>query len=602
MYLKKFVIINFRAIKSLTLDFNKDVNVLIGENNSGKSSIIDALRICLGYGKQIREIGVKITDFYIDRNKPLEDRPNIEFHLHFKINDPLETRYFYEMLHQDKDDISSQEIQLHFRYYIEKKDEKEIVRWKLWGGTNEGQPVNYDSLRFIDYTFLDALRDATQKLRPYSQQNKLAQLFENLITFKDKDGKNIILDKDKKKEFADKLETWLKDKDNEWKYLILEGQTNVNKHLHDSDIEGEQTPIDIAFSGYDYKDIVSNLQLRIPIFSNKESNENELKYFNLNQNGLGQNNLIYAATILGDLLNKKAKGHYHALLIEEPEAHLHPQKQNTFFKYLNDLKGKEIQIFITSHSPTITAKTDLEFVTVLHKDKNEISSLALKESSLTLENRKYLGKFLDVTKSQLFFAKGIILVEGISEALLLPIFSKFIGYDLMRHGIEIVNVNGTSFNHFINLFIAKDQERKKSLNSYCAVLTDNDQHRYSGNKSDRARNVEEICENVDKVLCRLAQNTFEYELFVASEFNARLIRFIYEKMHTKTKLKRSGTLEEKAVEFLNELDKKKDKAEFAHNMAILLEKIYPIKCLINEFKVPSYIEIAIKWVVNGSKN
>ena len=134
--------------------------------------------------------------------------------------------------------------------------------------------------------------------------------------------------------------------------------------------------------------------MRIPILNEAELKDDEQKYFTLNQNGLGQNNLIYAATILGDLLNKKDKGHYHALLIEEPEAHLHPQKQNTFFKYLNDLKEKGIQIFITSHSPTITAKTDLEFVTVLQKQKNEISSLALKDSGLSPENRKYLRKFL----------------------------------------------------------------------------------------------------------------------------------------------------------------------------------------------------------------
>ena len=83
--------------------------------------------------------------------------------------------------------------------------------------------------------------------------------------------------------------------------------------------------------------------------------------------GLGENNLIYSAAVLGDLKNRREeeKEHYYALLIEEPEAHLHPQKQNTFFNYLDSLRDFGVQIFITSHSPTITAKSELDNILVL---------------------------------------------------------------------------------------------------------------------------------------------------------------------------------------------------------------------------------------------
>lgn len=606
MYLSSLEIKNFRLIEHLKLEFNKGINVLIGENNSGKSSIIDAIRICLGYGKQLRDIGVKVSDFYINRENPTDNYSIIEFHLCFEIENSYDERYFYEMIHQDNEDESLQEIQLHFRYYIEKKDDKENIRWKVWGGTNEGQPVNFDALRFIDYTYLDALRDATQKLKPYGYQNKLAQLFENLISYKNKDGREIVLDKDKKKELAKKLEDWLKDNEdkfeNEWKYLIREGKTNVNEHLNKAEIEDDKIPIDIAFSGYDYKDVVNNLQILLPIYNEIGLGDNEQKYFTINQNGLGQNNLIYAATVLGDLLSRKSKGHYHALLIEEPEAHLHPQKQNTFFRYLNDLKEEDIQIFITSHSPTITAKTELDFVTVLQKQNDSITSLSLTNSSLNEENRKYLSKFLDVTKSQLFFAKGIILVEGISEALLLPILSKIIGYDLEKHGIEVVNVSGTSFNHFIKLFIDEDQTKLRRLNSYCAVITDDDSHRYSGNKSSRAKKVENLCEDQDRLRCCLGNKTFEYELFIASEFNSRIIRCVYEKMHTTLSLKQDGTLQERGQELLDQLDLKRDKSELAHTLSLLLEKYYKLRKDRIMFRVPEYIKNGILWAINGKEN
>lgn len=610
MYLSSLEIKNFRLIEHLKLEFNKDINVLIGENNSGKSSIIDAIRICLGYGKQLRDIGVKISDFYIDRKSPVNNYPPIEFHLYFDIENDYDERYFYEMIHQDSENESLQEIQMHFRYYIEKKDDKEIIRWKVWGGTNEGQPINFDALRFIDYTYLDALRDATQKLKPYGYQNKLAQLFENLVSYKSKDGSEIVLDKDKKRELAKRLEDWLKDGEdkfgNEWKYLILEGKTNVNEHLNKAEIEDDKIPIDIAFSGYEFKDVVNNLQIRLPVFNEIDINESEQRYFNISQNGLGQNNLIYAATVLGDLLSRKSKGYYHALLIEEPEAHLHPQKQNTFFRYLNDLKEKDIQIFITSHSPTITAKTELDFVTILQKQNDLVTSLSLKKSSLSDANRVYLSKFLDVTKSQLFFAKGVILVEGISEALLFPILSKIIGFDLEKNGIEVVNVGGTSFEHFINLFIAEDLEKQKRLNSYCAIITDDDSHRYGGEKSDRAKIVEELCRDKDRVISCLARKTFEYEMFIASKVNARILRYVYEKMHTRLKLMRDGNNLDQGQEFLEEIDKKKDKSELAQRLSLVIEKYYKYckryRNGIVEFKVPEYIERGIKWVINGTRN
>lgn len=661
MYLKKFIIKNFRGIQSLTLEFNKGANVLIGENNSGKSSIIDALRLCFGYGNQLREIGVKPSDFYINKKEPQKDHPKIEFHLHFEIEDPNETRYFYEMIHQDKDDNSLQAIQLHFEYRIELKDEKELVRWEVWGGTNRGQPINYYALRFIDYTFLDALRDATHKLRPYTRQNKLAQLFDNLVSYKNNNKEEVQLDKEKKKELAQKLEDWLKDNENEWKYLIQEGKSNVNEHLNKSEIEAEKFPIDIAFSGYDYKDIVNNLLIRIPIFDELGLENKEQKYFTLEQNGLGQNNLIYAATILGDLLNRKEKGYYHALLIEEPEAHLHPQKQNTFFSYLNKLKENDIQIFVTSHSPTITAKTDLEYVTVLQKNKNQISSVPIKDTGLSVDNKKYLRKFLDVTKSQLFFAKGVLLVEGISEALLLPIFSKIITNDLEKHGIEIVNIGGVSFEHFAKLFNNPDDEESKLLFSRCSIISDNDQGLiqikdfisddesidkdaakeifnrlskegyispknrvlipdirddnifpekkiYISQKLSAAKNrISSRANNLLKIEGRnldvnLANYTFEYELMMSSVYNLMVIKRIYKEMHPDTIFNHQQKRHNLALEMLEKIETNKDKSELAHRLSIFLEEEYKSNKPNLTFSVPHYIEQAINWVVNGPTN
>ena len=229
-------------------------------------------------------------------------------------------------------------------------------------------------------------------------------------------------------------------------------------------------------------------------------NKDKQKYFELYQNGLGYNNLIYIATVLGDLKRQKEleKEAYIALLIEEPEAHLHPQLQSIFFNYLNKLNEIGFQIFVSSHSPTITAKADLDSLIVLQDQENKITSLSINKSNLNDINRKYLEKFLDVTKSQLFFANGVILVEGISEALLFPVFSEIIGteYSIEKKGVELVNLNGVAFEHFGKLFNPDNAETR--LNCRCAILTDDDRTS-DGDISSRASRAKELEKGLLKV-------------------------------------------------------------------------------------------------------
>ena len=103
MYLEQFKIKNFRTIQDLSLTFNKGLNILIGENNSGKTAIVDALRICIGYGNLRRDIYVKESDFHFQRNIIAEAATEIEFHLYFKIENPEEKGWFIDLLNAYED-------------------------------------------------------------------------------------------------------------------------------------------------------------------------------------------------------------------------------------------------------------------------------------------------------------------------------------------------------------------------------------------------------------------------------------------------------------------------------------------------------------------
>jgi putative ATP-dependent endonuclease of OLD family len=620
MYLEKFTIKNFRTIENLTLTFNKGLNILIGENNSGKTAIIDSLRICLGYGNLRKDIYIKDTDFHFQKNNVSDSASEIEFHLFFKIEIFQEAAWFYDLLCSNEDK-TLQDLQLHLRFFIDENSGTKKIKYRVWGGANEGQQITPDVLSLLYHVHLDALRDAEQHLRPV-RGNKLGQLYNSIqIDMTSKDA-----DKQKKQALADRVHTAVHS-DLEWKDHLAKGKEKINEHLKETSFSGEELNVDVDFLSYDFNKLVENLKIQMPLYNESILNGSKQKYFEMHQNGLGYNNLIYTATVLGDLYQKKELEieTYAALLIEEPEAHLHPQLQNLFFNYLNKLdKERGFQLFVTSHSPTITAKADLKSVIILQSEQNSINSLAIRDSGLSAQNLIYLEKFLDVTKSQLFFSNGVMLVEGISEALLMKIFSIKVGdtYNIEKAGVEIVNIGGVAFEHFASLF--NNTETTKNLKIRCSLITDDDRKEILDNPAKRIAKINKMQGGTLKAF--IAAITFEYELFLASEKNRIILLNIYKEFHPQTEIGRGANAQEYSKYFADIIKKQKSKSELALRLATHLENGYEISKLLTmytnysfvkkqlqnmtkenkfdyrayrDFVVPPYIQKAIKYAVKN---
>ncbi len=469
MYLAKLTIKYFRGIENLTVNFNNKINIIIGENGGCKSALIDAIRILYNFSSQKKDIYVENKDFFIDKTTHLI-KGNIELSYEFKDLTVEQQGAFYEFLVIDKTPSNTYaKVVLKYEFRENKPPLADYFT-----GIVEGQKADYKNFELFQHYYLDALRDSTKDLLN-AKNNILGKLVMRTVTKEGSKGNyEAIIDTANKKLLEQPA--------------VKKAKEDVNKNLDSIYKTGISNKIGLRLDDPKAEPFINTIKPFLP-FDNLSL---EGKGFELQQNSLGFNNLIYTATILGDTSSRVEgdKITHFALLIEEPEAHLHPQLQLNLFNFIKENTKENTQIFITSHSPTLTSKAKLENLILLDHIvaykleecftnrvteniiEDSVKAIPLKEQDF-VNRKKQLERYLDVTKSQMFFANAILLAEGISEELLIPAFFKLRGSDLQDFRIEFVNVGGTSFYPFLHLF--NSSQKFKRINKKIAILSDGDQ-------------------------------------------------------------------------------------------------------------------------------
>lgn len=452
MYLSKVIIKNFRGIKELEVNFNKDINIIIGENGSGKTALIDAIRLLYSLGEQQRTIWISKEDFYCDIVTG-EICETISFEYEFKgLSDKQKGALYEYLVLNDTEDFA--------RLKLTYSEKNKKVRFEYSAGEVEGQKPDTNTFELFQHYYLSALRDSTRDLL-MPKQNILGQLIQRVAERENKHTELEDLIKGANSELLKSAQ-------------VTKARDGINSHLVTIFGNIIENKIGVNIEPAKIDRIVSIIKPFLP----HDKNTLEGDGFSLGQNSLGFNNLIYIATILGDIedqLKNDNLSHY-ALLIEEPEAHLHPQLQMGLFKFLSaNSKSPNSQLFITTHSPTLTSKVPLNNLIVLNDvacPLGEIFNRDNIEGEDIEKRKKQLERYLDVTRSQLFYSKGILLVEGVSEELLVPIMSIYHGKDIVDSKFEIVNVQGTSFYPFLYLFNSESKGCRLELP--VGVMTDDD--------------------------------------------------------------------------------------------------------------------------------
>lgn len=547
MYLQNIKLWNFRKYGSnevfdltspnLNLNFTKGVNVLIGENDSGKTAIIDAIKLVLKT-HSFEWIRIDKDDFYGNSDK-------FRIELLFKDLSIEEAKNFTEWLSWEGEGEDAVPI-LKLAYEVNIRAERIIPSDVKAGLSEEGYLLTSEAKEYLKVTYLKPLRDAKTELVP-KKNSRLSQIFQEHEAFKGR-GENHPL-KDIFDDFDKSIKNYFNGLDKDEKEIEdLKGKElkkEIDGYLQSFYDATKET--DIKVSEGKLKSILEKLELLV---------KDEVNV------GLGTLNRLFMASELLHL-NKKDYDGLRLGLIEELEAHLHPQAQ---MQVIESLQGQEnIQLILSTHSPNLASKVELENIILC--ENNNAFPLGREYTKLDNDDYIFLEKFLDTTKANLFFAKGIIMVEGWAEEILLPSLAKSIGIDLTAKGVSVINIGHTGFDHYSKIFLRNDA---LNMNIPVAVITDSDIKEYEKvNDEIQKRNEETIDSENEQKLAEIndkseknilyfpAPNwTLEYSLLKSEFLNSSLIE-VLKNVHSGTNWDEDSE-KELAKKLLNKGLKKSD--------------------------------------------
>ncbi|MBP7212938.1 MAG: AAA family ATPase [Anaerolineaceae bacterium] len=623
MYLSSLELNNFRCFgEKQVIEFNNGLNILVGENDSGKSAIIDAIRIVLGTTDQ-SWYRTELSDFY-------DEDINREIRIVCKFSNLSvdEQAAFLECLsYETQDDVQVPCLYLHWTCKLLLKFSPPRTSPAFSTGKNgDGPTPAPEAKELLRATYLRPLRDAYSNMQS-GRNSRLSQIMIGLPGLND--GRSVYSKGDDLEELsltgiADLLNYLLANHKN-----LKSANDEITSIMKDKMLlAGDKVATNFEVSGTDASETrkITSLLEKLDLSIQNAAGKGRV--------GLGTSNVLSMACEL--LLNRDSNSSF--LLIEEPEAHIHAQRQLRLIQALQDSANDpkfNREIIITTHSPLLTSVVNLENITVMKNNKPY--PMSKKHTKLDAQDYVFLERYLDATKANLFFARSVLIVEGPSEELLLPTISRLLNKDLTKHGVSIVNVMSTGLRRYARIFQRVNEISQLPIPVAC--ITDRDimpdcapgicidtkfedvndwpekRKRRWKTESDldaqeKELHLEEICEKSDGQFVKTFVSdywTFEYDLAMSGldeELAEAIVKIKHLPKDQENKLKQLKektdgykTKEEKASYLYSWFTKLSvSKAEVAQQLAIIIENKYKNDNGDFKQKIPPYILKAIEYV------
>jgi len=579
MHISKLSLVNYRNFANTKLLFNKGTNTIIGENGAGKTNLFRAIRLLLDDNMIRSAYRLDKSDFHrgLGRWQGHWIIISLEFE-EISADEAVQALFLHGTGLAEKENVGKATYNLIFR----PKKEIRLRLSQLDEGDHAGLdailgPVTIDDYEtiftgrseadFNDEIFYRQVVGDFQNVR-FNKETEFrcigAKIPSVLSVSKEISFTFVQALRDVVAEFhnnrANPLLTLLKSKSGDIDPELFTVITNQVTELNDSiealpDVQNVRTDIrstikDAAGEAYSpsslsiksaLPDEADELFQSLKLFVGESGEDHEGPIQDLS---LGGANLIFLTLKLLEFKYRKARQSIaNFLLIEEPEAHIHTHIQKTLFDRLN---YDDTQIIFSTHSTHISEISNVQSVNILGRDGGRCEAYQ-PATGLRPEEIGNIQRYLDAVRSNLLFAKSVILVEGDAEEILIPILvKKVLGISLDELGISLINIRSTGFQNVAVLF-HDDRIRKR-----CSIVTDLDKSiinteavegeseaiakrkaKYQASeKKGLARKVqlEAFCNDNDWIAPFFAPHTFEVDFVTAG--NARKVIAVLPNVYT----------------------------------------------------------------------
>lgn len=498
MYLSELEAEGFRSLSRVSVGLNRDVTVLIGENSGGKSNVIDALRLLTDPVDGRRNLYPDREDLFRGPSRPGRVTLRATY-----TGTPEDLAAYQHAASPELDRVL---YAMHYTPPVAGETRGQ-VDWVAGNGADpcDPQPRGRERLRHV---YLPPLRDAAGDLGS-SAGPRVQAILDSLLNGPEpvRDAAGAVIDQAGLLDFVGSRFGEVEDHP-----VITAATSRISTRLTALTSGGYEQRAGLGFAATSVQALARALRVRMA--------DAGLVPREIAESGMGYANLLFIATVLAQL-DAAREADLTLLLVEEPEAHLHPPLQALLLDYLRDAAAASraappagrwrgyLQVVITSHAPSLAASTDVADLVILRRkavpppsapatpqsssapasgidpaaagdaDTARYETAAINVAALGLPqaDRSKLNRYLNATRSAMLFAPRVMLVEGIAEALVLPPMATTLfppgSIERARFvGTVLVPIDGVDFAPYLRLLLtAADGHR---IGHRVAVITDAD--------------------------------------------------------------------------------------------------------------------------------